>query len=134
VARRPGGLAYLDSSALVKLIIREAETDALRAALGDWPERRSSAIARVEVTRAALLHPEPVQAAARRLLTELRLYEVDPVLAEAATIGTGFLRTLDAIHLATAVRLGTELGALFTYDRRMHEEAERLALPVVVPA
>lgn len=89
MARRPGALAYLDSSALVKLIIREAETDPLRAALGGWPERRSSALALVEVTRVALLHPEPVQAAARRLLTELRLYEVDPVLADAAAIGTG---------------------------------------------
>jgi predicted nucleic acid-binding protein len=56
------------------------------------------------------------------------------VLAAAATIGPGFLRSLDAIHLATAARLGTELGALFTYDRRMQEEAERLGLPALAPA
>jgi len=86
-----------------------AETDPLRAALRAWPERRSSAPARVELTRVALFPPEPVQAAARRLLTGLRLSEIDPVLTEAATIGKRFLRALDAIHLATAVRLGAEL-------------------------
>lgn len=52
----------------------------------------------------------------------------------AATVGPSSLRTLDAIHLATALGLGAELDAFVTYDNRLAEAARSLGLPVVSPA
>lgn len=66
----------------------------------------------------ALLQPEAVQEAARELLTELRRYEVDPVLGEAATIGTGILRSLDAIHLTPRPMPGSQPSPSRTRSRR----------------
>lgn len=53
MATSPQGVAYLDSSALVKLLLREVETDALRRELRGWPARGSSRLAEVELSRVA---------------------------------------------------------------------------------
>ncbi|MGH3424643.1 MAG: type II toxin-antitoxin system VapC family toxin [Nocardioidaceae bacterium] len=128
---------YLDSSALVKLVQREAESDALRRYLrrhrGD--ERVSCALARVEVVRAVL--SGGMEAVARARLQLGRLYQVPldrNLLDEAAVLDSSVLRSLDALHLAAAGRVRDELRAVVTYDVRMRAAAEALGLAVVAPS
>jgi predicted nucleic acid-binding protein len=112
-------VAYLDSSALVKLIAIEAETAALRQELRRGPDRASSLLASIEVTRTARRLGRHAPALAARVVAGLRLLAIDPIVPAAAQIGGTTLRSLDAIHLATALSISGELGALITYDNRM---------------
>lgn len=127
-------VAYLDSSALVKLIAIEAETAALRQELRRWPDRASSLLATIEVTRTARRLGGHAPALAARVLAGLRLLAIDPIVPAAAQIGGTALRSLDAIHLATAISISGELGALITYDNRMISEGHAIGLPVLSPA
>ena len=127
-------VAYLDSSALVKLIAIEAETAALRQELRRWPDRASSLLATVEVTRTARRLGGQAPAVAVGVLAGLRLLAIEPIAPAAAQIGATTLRSLDAIHLATAASISRQLGALITYDQRMITEAQTLGLPVLSPA
>lgn len=128
-------LLYLDSSAIVKLVVAEPETDALLAFLGGWPNRVSSALARVEVLRAVSrsgVSPQ-VRRRALRVLARIALVEVDePVLAAATRLGPPALRTLDALHLATARSLDG-LAGVVTYDQRLAGAARRLRVRVFAP-
>jgi predicted nucleic acid-binding protein len=133
-ASASGQVAYLDSSALVKLIAAEPETAALRCELSRWPQRTSSRLAVVEITRAASRLGPQAQALAPQVLSGLRLLAIDPVIATAAAIGTPMLRSLDAIHLATAAGIAHEIGIAITYDKRMLVEAPTLGLPVIAPS
>ena len=127
-------VVYLDSSAIVKLIILEAGSEALRAWLTDRPLRATSAIARTEVLRAIRPEGSAAIAAARTIFRALDLVSVsESVLEAAALLLPTTLRTLDAIHLATVVSIGDELGAVVTYDRRMIEGARALGLPTASP-
>jgi predicted nucleic acid-binding protein len=127
-------VAYLDSSALVKLIAIEAETAALRQELRRWPDRASSLLATIEVTRTARRLGGHAPALAARVLAGLRLLAIDPIAPAAAQIGGTTLRSLDAIHLATALSISGELGALITYDNRMISDGQAIGLPVLSPA
>jgi predicted nucleic acid-binding protein len=127
-------VAYLDSSALVKLIGIEAETAALRRELRRWPDRASSLLATVEVARTARRLGGDAPAVAIGVLAGLRLLAIEPIVPAAAQIGGRTLRSLDAIHLATAASISHQLGALITYDERMLIEAQALGLPVLSPA
>lgn len=132
--RTSDSAVYLDSSALVKLLIEEAETDALRSFLEGRPVRVSSSLARVEVERAARLRGEPVVHAARTLLATLDLIELDDeVLQRAASIGPKELRSLDAIHLGAASLFADGDFELVTYDRRMAEAALAIGMTTVAP-
>ena len=125
---------YLDSSALVKLVIREPESRALRRYLASHPTRVTSALARVEVPRAAWPHGRAAVERTRRLLTRVGLLRLDDVLLDAAgAIALAGLRSLDAIHLASAQALDEELIAVVTYDARMIEAAGSLGLPAARP-
>lgn len=128
---------YLDSSALVKLVQLEAESEALRHYLRSHPddERVASELVRVEVVRSVLSGGPPAVAHARRQFARLYLMVMDrDLLDRAATLGPGLLlRSLDAIHLATAQLLGSELRALVTYDNRMAQAATSLGLSVASP-
>lgn len=127
---------YLDSSAIVKLVQREAQSAALGRYLRQHrdQERVSSALARVEVIRAVGGGGPQAVAAARRALDRLFLVPLDRgLLDEAAVLGGAVLRSLDAIHLASARRLGDELGGVVTYDIRMRDAAEALDLAAVAP-
>lgn len=126
---------YVDTSAAVKLVVREAESTALRAWLADHPLRSSSALIRTELLR-TVRRAEPRRldravAVLRRLVIEAI---DDELLGAAARMDPIGLRTLDAIHLATALRMAGELEAVVTYDRRMIEGARALGLPVASPA
>lgn len=128
---------YLDSSALVKLVVVEPESDALIGHMRGRASRVSCALARVEVLRAVRGHGQPAIARARQLLQRISLLRLDDeLLDDAGTLHAGNLRmrSLDAIHLAGARALGDGLADLITYDRRMADAAETLGLPVVAPA
>ena len=126
---------YLDSSAIVKLAVREAESAALRRHLQRRRPWVSSALARVEVLRALLPGGDEALAAGRRVLATCDLVRInDVVLNEAAVLEPRDLRSLDAIHLATALRLGEDVGAVVTYDARMAAAARRLRLRVATPS
>lgn len=126
---------YLDSSAIVRLAVREPESEALRRYLRTHRPRVSSALARTEVMRALLRQGESARKAGRRALAGLDLLRVDNrVLDLAGGLPPFDLRSLDAIHLATAQRLGADLGRLCTYDDRMRDAAEALGMTVIAPS
>jgi len=125
---------YLDSSALVKLVVTEVESTALRRYLRDRVERVSSALAKVEVIRAVRPHGAAAVTRARQVLRRVDIIQLDDELLEdAATLDMSVLRSLDAIHLAAARALGDELQAVVTYDERMAAAAARLGLHVDAP-
>jgi predicted nucleic acid-binding protein len=128
-------VAYLDSSALVKLVVREPQTSALRRFLGRRRDLASSALARTEVIRAVRpLGPEAVRRA-RALLRRIDLVRIDDALLDAAaTLDPPPLRSLDAIHLAAALALGEDLDLVVTYDLRMQRATVGLGLIVSAPA
>jgi uncharacterized protein len=129
------GVAYLDSSAVVKLIVSEAESPALQKWIDGRPRVASCALAITEVPR-ALRHLGPDMLARAR--DELRTFELiavdDRLLETAATLDPTILRSLDAIHLAAAVSLGADLDVVVSYDMRMLEGARILGLPTERPA
>jgi len=127
-------VVYLDSSALVKLVVAEPESSALRRYLGDESERASCALARVEVLRAVRAHGPAALTRARRLLQRLNVVPIDDELLDAAAaLDPRVLRSLDAIHLAAAQLFGDELTAVVTYDRRMAAAAGLADLTVAAP-
>jgi predicted nucleic acid-binding protein len=125
---------YVDASALAKLIVDEPEGDDLRAFLAPIARQATSIVGRVEVERTVARRAPARLAHVAGLLDDLVIVALEPdVAAAAATIGPPTLRTLDAIHLASAAALGTDLEALVTYDRRLADAARALGLPVASP-
>jgi len=113
---------YLDSSALLKLLVEEAESAPLAAWLTGHTEqtRATSVVAKVEVLRAIRRLATDAVPAATALLSQLDLVPVsEPVVDAATVVGDVALRSLDAIHLASALSLGQALTALVAYDRRL---------------
>jgi predicted nucleic acid-binding protein len=130
-------LIYLDSSALVKLAVTEPES----AALADWLRdssqllRVSSPLVRVEVPRAVWRADPgslPQAYTIVRRLREIRMTEA--VLTRAAGVRPNVLRTLDAIHLASAMSVRDNLTALVSYDKRMLAAAQDAGLPTASPS
>jgi predicted nucleic acid-binding protein len=127
---------YLDSSALMKLVRREAETRALHEWLQERHEQPvvSSELGRVEVLRAARRAGGPVLTEARAVVGDLDLIPLDRAVQDVACdIGDPMLRTLDALHLASALLLGDALTAFVAYDHRLAAGAEAAGLAVVAP-
>jgi predicted nucleic acid-binding protein len=124
---------YADSSALVKLLLDEPEREALASYLGSRPTLMISAIATVEVTRAAVVaNPSTGFEEADRLLAGCELVEVDsPLLDQARRLADASLRALDAIHLASALLV--EPAALVAYDNRLLAAARRAGLNTSSP-
>lgn len=129
---------YLDSSALVKLVTREPESEALRRFLRRHRAdgRVTCALARVEVVRAVGAGGSVAIAHARRQLARVdqinlnrRLLDAAATLAPAAV-----LRSLDAIHLAAALSIGADLRSVLTYDLRVQGAAKALGIAVDAPA
>ena len=127
--------AYLDSSAIVKLAVREPETDALRRHLRRRHTLITSALARTEVLRALLPAGAAAMAAGQRVLSRLDLVRVnDQVLGGAGVLLPVEMRSLDAVHLPTAGRIGRDLGEIVTYDQRMAFAAQQMGYKVLSPA
>jgi uncharacterized protein len=129
-------LVYLDSSAIIKLIFKEPETVALVEFLVAWPNRVSSVLARVEILRTSRrVGDSAVVRHAREILTGVHLIRADDgIFAAAAALEPTTLRTLDSIHLATAMSFGEELGGMVVYDRRLRTAARRAGLTTWAPA
>jgi len=128
---------YLDSSALVKLVQRESESDALRDFITDHKSDTlvTSALARVEVVRAVWGGGHRAIEQARRQLARLDQIVLGSALLDRAAglMPEVQLRSLDAIHLAAAQTAGDDLRAVVTYDRRMADAARGLGLVVQTP-
>jgi predicted nucleic acid-binding protein len=128
-------MIYLDTSALVKLVIEETESAALEQwlVLQEQPIT-TSVIGRVELVRACRrVHPDSV-AAAQLLLGDLPLVPLTSWVVETAeNIGSADLRSLDALHLASAFELDSALTGFVAYDKRLRDAAAHAALPVMTP-
>ncbi len=126
---------YLDTSALAKLVVAEAETDALRAWLAQADrEPVSCDLTRTELARAVRRVAPDRAVLARNVLDAVTLLAVTTSTFEAAgRLEPTMLRTLDAIHIAAALELGDELDSIVTYDERMADAARANGLPVTAP-
>ena len=126
---------YLDSSAVLKLAVREAESTALRRHLRRKRPLITSALSRTEVARALLPFGAGVVARGDDVLRRLDVIRInDRILRAAGALLPLELRLLDAIHLATAIEIGADLARLCTYDERMAAAAVDLGLTVVAPS
>jgi predicted nucleic acid-binding protein len=124
----------VDSSAFVKLPLRELEHASLRAELGRWEGYVSSALIGVEAIRACSRYGPEYAQAARAGLDALALLPVDDeVLDHASRLQPWTLRSLDAIHLATALIVRDDLGVVVSYDERFCVAARAVELPVATP-
>lgn len=129
-------LYYLDTSAAFKLLAAEENADAFLAFYrehrdDDWI---SSDLLRIEVIRAVTRHWCALIPDAQRLLAAFEYVQIDEDVVRAAMVEPDpLLRSLDAIHLATARLLGPELTALLTYDDRLGKAAEAAGIPVHTP-
>jgi predicted nucleic acid-binding protein len=127
---------YLDGSAFVKLAVEEPETAILRSFVADrkGSRRVSSALLRTESLRAVHHLGAEALATVREGLRRIDLVGIDDRILDAAgTLAPRVLRTLDAIHVATAIAVGDDLEAIVTYDERMVEAAKLLGLSTVTP-
>lgn len=132
-------MIYLDTSALTKLLVAEAETPELRS----WllaPSAQdqylvTSALSRVELLRAVARQGEPgLPDRARFLLDGLDILPItDSVIAVAESIGPAGLRSLDAIHLASAAQIESELTSFVTYDHRLLEGCRHVGFETQSP-
>ena len=127
--------SYVDSSAIVKLAVREPESQILRRHLRRRRPVVTSALAQTEVLRALLAGGEPALAAGRHALAGFDLVRVnDRILRRAGALLPTEVRSLDAIHLATAAELMSDVRELVTYDVRMADAARAMGFKVSSPS
>jgi len=126
---------YLDTSAAVKLVVVEKGSKALRSWLASRDgEIASSDLMRTELLRATRRAAPEQMVQARAVLDSLILMTLSTAVCErAAMLEPDLLRSLDSLHLATALEIGDELEGLVTYDRRLAEGAQALGISVVAP-
>ncbi|HEY1917559.1 MAG TPA: type II toxin-antitoxin system VapC family toxin [Streptosporangiaceae bacterium] len=129
-------MIYLDSAAIVKLAHAELESPALR----DWLLKRaesgwvSSVLAEVESFRALARHAPEAVARLHPVLDLITLIDLDPgTRARAQAITPATVRSLDTIHLATAMSIQSQLTSFVTYDKRLADAAARAGLEVDTP-
>jgi uncharacterized protein len=120
----------------VKLPLREAGHRALREELAEWDGYVSSALLGVEAIRACSHYPNERHAQdARAWLFDVALLPLDDALLnEAASLRPSVLRSLDALHLATALSVREEIGVFFAYEERLAEAAAAHGLHVSQPS
>ena len=114
----------------------EPETDALVRFLSGWPERISSVLARVEVLRAVRRAGvrEATYRRAEGVVARIGLVGIDDAVVRLAEdLEPQELRTPEAIHLATALSVGEELGCLISYDARLSRAATSSGMLVLSP-
>lgn len=126
---------YLDTSALVKLVVAETETAALRAWLLETERTPVSCdVVRAELIRAVRRAAPDRVVQARAVLDSITLTQLaTSTFEDAGRLDPTLLRTLDAIHLAAALELGDDLETIVTYDERLAEAARNNGIPVTAP-
>ena len=129
-------MIYLDSAAIVKLVHAEAESQALRTWLDERAEIGwiSSVLAEIESSRALARHVPQAVPRLHLVLDLIDLVELDAgIRILAQTVRPAAVRSLDAIHLATALRV-QPLTSFVTYDKRLADAAQTVGLMVDAPA
>lgn len=129
-------MIYVDTSALFKLVRAEPESDALQEFLARRPDEPlvSSVLITVETRRAVLREAAAMLPRADLLLTRVGQVGLSHAIVESASRLPGpALRSLDAIHVATALVLGAEVAVFVTYDKRLATAARDQRLPVAAP-
>lgn len=125
---------YLDTSAFVKLAVPEPETPALERELPSYGEAFASDLLAIEARRVGGRLGSDAAASLERLLADVSLVSISQRIRDlAATLPPPGLRTLDAIHLATAIAAGVERTTLLTYDTRLADAAQLAGLRVEAP-
>jgi predicted nucleic acid-binding protein len=143
-AERPeprSGILYVDTSVLVKLLVREAESEAVEVELLRWGRLATSVVKEVElprsVARAREERPDAVidgSVVLQGVLASAAIVPLDAdIVAKARDVSPVHVSTLDAIHIASALSLGDELAAVATYDHRMQDALAKLKIEVVAP-
>ena len=129
------GVAYVDSSALLKLAVRESETSALESAVLEYEGLIASRLAAVECRRVVRrVGTKRLLQAVEDALDAIYLVDITPAILElAARLDPPMLRSLDAIHLATAISIDDPDLAVLTYDQRLAEAAAVNGLRVLQP-
>ena len=127
---------YLDTSAATKLVVEEPGSEALSAWIKDQgPSFVASELLRVELLRAGRRHSPDAMARAREVIDSATLMSVTTdICIDAAGIDPAVVRSLDAVHIATALAIGDDLKGVVTYDQRMADGCRIYGLPVVAPA
>jgi uncharacterized protein len=130
-------MIYLDSAAVVKLVHAESESQALR----DWLDERadtgwtSSVLVEIESSRALARYAPAAVVRLHPVLDLIDMVDLDAsVRILAQTVKPATVRSLDAIHLATALRIRSRLTSFVTYDKRLADAAREAGLPVDAPA
>ena len=125
---------YIDSSAIVKLVAREPESAALRRFLERRRPLVASALVRTEVGRAVLTLGDAFLRRANDVLSRIELVRINSrVLSDAGILQPAALRSLDAIHMATAALFGDTLSGVITYDGPMTDAARLYGWKVSAP-
>jgi predicted nucleic acid-binding protein len=129
-------MIYLDTSAALKLVVAEPETERLELWMAERAgiPRVSSRLLRIEMLRAVTRNAPHRMSRVHVVLSAIALLSMDDVAPTAEVIGDRTLRSLDAIHLATAHEIRTDLSAFVCYDKRLSDSAQTLGLPVEAPA
>ena len=129
-------MIYLDPSALAKLVVEEAESDALAAWLDDHEDEVlfTSALSEVGLVRAAVRRPPETMPAALALIAELSLVPVDATIVDLAwSLGPAALRSMDALQLASALSVVGDAVNFDAYDTRLLEAASASGLTAMAP-
>jgi predicted nucleic acid-binding protein len=126
---------YIDTSALVKLVVAEPETDAVRSWFAEsHRDPVASDLVRTELVRAVRRVAPDRLVQARAVLDSVTLLQVTTAIFEAAgRVDPAVLRSLDALHVAAALELGDDLQGIVTYDERLAEAAASNGISVVSP-
>ncbi|SEB36365.1 Predicted nucleic acid-binding protein, contains PIN domain [Paramicrobacterium humi] len=127
---------YLDTSALVKLIVSERESAALRSWLTqDEREPVTSDLARTELMRAVRRIAPDLAVRARQVIDAMHVLSLTTETYDsAARLDPPILRTLDALHLASALEIGSDLDAMIVYDERLSQAAHGYGIPTLAPS
>lgn len=135
------GILYVDTSALLKLLVREAESEAVEVELLQWDKLATSIVKEVELPRAVARareeRPDAVidgSVVLQGVLASAAIVPLDTdIVAKACDVSPVHVGTLDAIHIASALSLGDALAAVATYDHRMQEALAKLKVEVLAP-
>jgi predicted nucleic acid-binding protein len=114
-------------------VVDEPESERLANWLAAWPDRVSSALLRTEAVRAVRRYGSDAVRQARERLEGVELLQLDRAILDAAADLAIEARTLDAIHLASALAVGPDLGVVVTYDARMIRAASELGIETIAP-
>jgi predicted nucleic acid-binding protein len=138
---RRSGILYVDTSALLKLIVREAESKTIEVELLRWEKLATSVVTEVELPRAVARaredRPDNVidgSVVLQGVITAAMIVPLGPsIVSRALEVNPVHVGTLDAIHVASACSLGAELAAVATYDKRMQDALDLIDVEVLAP-